>query len=299
MRRVHLVGLLLAAGIALAACAEVMNSLESITPEDSVAGKAVRGANRLRKSQEDLDPAEEHFIGRSVAAQILAMPEYAVADDQKLTEYLNLLGNGIAMSCDEVRHTFAGYRFAVLDTDEVNAFACPGGTILVSRGLIAKTTDEDELAAVVAHEIAHVHHRHGLAAISQANLMEAFTYLGSAGAQAALKNEDLQKVTGLFESSVGNVVDALVKGGYSREAEYQADASGRRFLAAAGYREDALQAVLERMGEAGGEGGMFSTHPAPADRLSHLQPPAAAPRQATDVAAAQARAQRYALAVRP
>jgi hypothetical protein len=72
----------------LAACAAVMNALEDATPEDTAAGKLVRGANRMRKSFQDLDPSEEHFIGRSVAAQILSMPQYQLADDPKLTAYV-------------------------------------------------------------------------------------------------------------------------------------------------------------------------------------------------------------------
>lgn len=69
----------------LAACAAVMNALEQSTDENSAEGKLIRGANRLRKSYQDLDPSEEHFIGRSVAAQILAMPDYKVSDDEALT----------------------------------------------------------------------------------------------------------------------------------------------------------------------------------------------------------------------
>src|SRR6185503_10521873 len=149
----------------------------------------IRGTNRLRKSFDDLDPSEEHYIGRSVAAEILAMPQYPLAEDEAQLAYVERVGLGLAATNDDVRRPFLDYRFGILETDEVNAFACPGGLILVSRGLLAKTHGEDELAAVLAHEIAHVTLRHGVAAIQQANLTEAFGYLGAGAAQAAMKPE--------------------------------------------------------------------------------------------------------------
>jgi len=289
MMRRHLLLLLLVA-VPMAACAAVMNALEDATPEDSVAGKLVRGTNRLRKSFQDLDPSEEHFIGRSVAAQILAMPEYRLSDDQALLAYVERVGNAIAMTNDKVRQPFLGYRFGVLATEEVNAFACPGGLILVSHGLIGKTRSEDELAAVLAHEIAHVTLQHGVAAIQKANLAEAFTYLGAGAAQATMSQEDLKNLTGLFDASVGDVVKTLVTSGYSRESEEQADKLGRELLATTGYDPQGLCRVLQCMAGDGGHGGMFGTHPAPQDRIASLGDPVAF---AIDAAASRARQKRY------
>ncbi|MBK8096012.1 MAG: M48 family metalloprotease [Planctomycetes bacterium] len=288
MKRHLLWGALLV--LPIAACAEVMNALESMTDENTAEGKIIRGANRLRKSFQDLDPSEEHFIGRSVAAQILAMPEYRLADDKAAATYLNRIGQALVATNDGVRRTFADYRFALLDTTEVNAFACPGGLILVSRGLLQKTASEDEVAAVLAHEIAHVTHKHGLAAIQNGNLMEAFKYLGAGAAQAALSAEDMQKLTGLFDDSVKDVVATLVTSGYSRDAEAEADGSGREFLTNAGYDPQALSRVLQKMDDVGGQGGMFATHPAPQDRIASLGSPL--PFDGSPVAA-ETRLQRY------
>jgi len=285
MRRNALVFVL--AALPIAACAAVMDSLEKATGEDTVEGKLIRGASRLRKSFQDLDPSEEHFIGRSVAAEILALPQYPLADDEALLAYVERVGHGLVATNDGVRRPFLDYRFGILATDEVNAFACPGGLILVTRGLLAKTHGEDELAAVLAHEIAHVTLRHGVAAIQQANLAEAFTYLGAGAAQATMKQEDLQKVTGLFDSSVGDIVQTLVTSGYSREAELEADALGRQFLAGTGYDPQALTQLLEGMH---GAGGMLATHPSPQDRIEALGEPLAF---AGDPAAAAQRGARY------
>jgi predicted Zn-dependent protease len=278
----------------IAACAGVMNALEQATDPNTAEGKLVRGANRLRKSFQDLDPSEEHFIGRSVAAQILAMPQYPLAQDEALLGYVERIGHGLVATNDKVRRPFLDYRFAVLDATEVNAFACPGGLILVTKGLLGKATSEDELAAVLAHEIAHVTLRHGVAAIQQANLAEAFTYLGAGAAQATMSPEDLQKLTTVFDDSVGNIVQTLVTSGYSREAEAEADALGREFLATTGYDPQALQRVLEHMGGEGGSGGMFATHPSPQDRIGSLGTPLTF---APD-AAAPVRQRRYAAATK-
>jgi len=115
--------LVAALGVVITACADVMNALEQATDENTAAGKLVRGANRIRKSFQDLDPSEEHFIGRSVAAAVLTLPGYKLSTDEAATDYVNKVGNGIVASCDQVRSTFNGYHFAVLESEEINAFA--------------------------------------------------------------------------------------------------------------------------------------------------------------------------------
>lgn len=301
MRRTAIVRLSLAAFLAAAACAglseglgEVGKALEGVLPEDSAEGKIVRGLGQLRKSFQELDPSEEHFIGRSVAAQIAAMPEYRPVGEGPLVDYINRIGQAIAAVSDEVRGTFIGYRLAVLDTEEVNAFATPGGTIFLSKGLIRLAQNEDDLAGVIAHEIAHVTLRHGLAAIKQANMLAAFQYLGAGAAQATLSDKDLQQVTGVFGDSIQDIITTLVKNGYSRDAEYEADELGARIAAAAGYDPAGMGRVLFRMGRHAGKGGFYSTHPAPAERIARLQ---AAPAAASDPEGAKVRAARFTAAI--
>jgi len=256
------------------ACGTVMSTLEDATDANSVEGKLIRGANRLRKSFQDLDPSEEHFIGRSVAAEILALPRYPLADDESQLAYVERVGHGIVATNDDVLLPFLDYRFGILATDEVNAFACPGGLILVTRGLLAAARTEDELAAVLAHEVAHVTLRHGVAAIKQANLTAAFGYLGAGAAQATLSDEDMAKLTDVFDDSVSDIVQTLVTSGYSRDAELAADQLARQFLAGTGYDPQGLARVLGRMSSSGA-GGMLATHPAPEDRIEALGSPLA------------------------
>jgi predicted Zn-dependent protease len=272
------------------ACAGVMNAMEQATDESTVEGKAIRAANRARKSFQDLDPSEEHFIGRSVAAQILSMPEYPLAQDERLNAYLNHIGLAVAATNEDVLRPFHDYRFAALETEEVNAFACPGGTIFITRGLLKKAASEDELAAILAHEIAHVTLKHGLEAIKKGNMTEALKYLGAGAAQVTMSPAELEKVTSIFGDSIDDIVTSLITNGYSREAEAQADALGRKFLAGTGYDPEALRRVLAKMGGEGGQGGMFATHPAPETRIKSLGAPVA---YAGDAGAASKRATRF------
>ncbi len=85
---------------------------------------------------------EEYYVGRAVSAKILG--SYQMSTDAYLTRYVNLIGKTVALNSDKP-FTFGGYHFAVLDTDEINAFAAPGGTIFITRGMIRTTSNEDEL----------------------------------------------------------------------------------------------------------------------------------------------------------
>ncbi len=277
---------LVLAVVGFAACADVMNELEKATDQNSLVGKAVRGANRVRKSFQDLDPAEEHYIGRAVAAQVLTRG-YEVSKDEALADYVNKVGHAVVYLSDEVRHTFIGYRFAVLESNEVNAFATPGGTVFVTRGLIEATQSEDELAAVLAHEVAHVTLRHGLEAIQESNLLGAFQYLGESAAEATLGPGELDKLSDIFGDSVDDIVLTMVEKGYDRDKEYAADEAGESYVKAAGYRTGVLAAFIARLD---GEGGLMSTHPGPGERVEELGSP---PLGAIAPEAEQARNARY------
>jgi predicted Zn-dependent protease len=108
-----------------------------------------------------------------------------------------------------------------------------------------------------------------------------------------MSEEDLKNLTGLFDDSVKDIVQTLVTSGYSRDAELAADQKGREFLAGAGYDPQALAGVLGCMQDHGGAGGMFSTHPAPRERIDALGAPVAFGGSADGVAA---RARRFSAA---
>jgi predicted Zn-dependent protease len=229
-----------------------------------------RGAQAVEKTWQDLTPEQEYYIGRAVAAQVLQT--YPPLDRPEANAYLNLLGQSLAIF-SERPETFGGYHFLLLDSNEINAFAAPGGLILVTRGMLRCCENEDELAAVLAHEICHVEKKHGLSSIKQGRLTEAFTIIAAESAKQ-LGSEELASLTREFETSVGDVVMTLTTSGYSRKQERSADAAAVELLRRAGYPETAMIAMLQRMDEqltdAGGLG-FVKTHPSARSRADALR----------------------------
>jgi beta-barrel assembly-enhancing protease len=255
-----------------AGCAEVVKvgttagqEMGVITAKDKeIIDKTAKGAESAARPMTE---KEEYFLGRAVAATILGT--YKLEQNEKLTTYLNQVGQALAMVSD-VPLTYGGYHFAILATDEVNALACPGGIIFVSRGMLTRAKNEEELASILAHEIAHVNHRDGIRAIQNARWLEVVTALGSDVA-GTYGSGDIAKLTSLFEGSVSDVVKTLVTKGYSREQERAADQGGLVIMSRLGYDPNGMPdylAALAKEEKAGGTKGFFSTHPGMADRVT-------------------------------
>ena len=246
--------------------AAVGTATGAITPEE--AASIQRSGQAIARTFEDFTPQQEYYIGRSVGATILE--SYRIDEDPAATRYLNLLGQSLAEAGPRPE-TFAGYRFRILKSDEINAFAAPGGFIFISRGMLDLCRSEDEAAAVLAHEIAHVAGRHGLAAIKKGRVTAAFAILAAEGMRT-FGNEELAELTDAFEGSVSDVVSTLTNAGYARDQEREADAEAVRILARAGYDPAALVRVLEAMqGRLRPDGRDFArTHPPPAARIRDL-----------------------------
>jgi predicted Zn-dependent protease len=265
----------LLAAVLFSGCAEVSEAGAGIAHAagvitDDQARAITRSAAAVEKTWQDLTPEQEYYIGRAVAAQVFQ--SYPPLDRPLANAYLNLLGQSLAVFSDRPE-TFGGYHFLVLDSDEINAFAAPGGLILVTRGMVRCCRNEDELAAVLAHEICHVTKKHGLAAIKQGRLTNAFTIIAAEGAKQA-GSEQLANLTREFEGSVSDVVMTLTTSGYSRKQEGSADAGAVALLRRAGYPEAAMITMLQRMSErlrdAGGLG-FAKTHPSAQSRIEALR----------------------------
>ena len=253
--------------------ADIIASTGKVSREDAQA--IVKTAEVLRSTFADITEEEEYYIGRATAALILS--KYKPYRDEALSGYINVMGTAIVYNSDRPE-TYGGYHFLVLDTDEVNAMAAPGGYIFVTKGLIKRCGDEETLAAILAHEIGHVAERHGLKSIKKSRLIDAFKVLGSE-ASRQFNSEELAKVTGIFEGVLGDVVETLVERGYDRKFEYEADKLGLTFAFRTGYSPDGLAEFLKNMEEnrpSGPAAGWFKTHPSPADRLARAKPEIAA-----------------------
>ena len=242
----------------------------------------------ISKASRPLSDEEEYYVGRAVAARITST--YPLYRNSRLTEYLNLIGQTIVLHTDKPT-TFGGYHFAILDSSEVNAFACPGGMILITRGMISSVRSEDELAAVLAHEVAHVIHRDGIAAIQSSRWSEALLVIGSNAARE-FGPKDTAKLVSLFEGSIDDVFKTLVVNGYGRSQEKDADSAAMSYLAAAGYDQQGLVGYLKRLEEGGkgAKGGIFTTHPGTDDRLENVRQSAAS---SADAAALARRTKRF------
>ena len=227
------------------------------------AGKAVS------KTFDDITPEQEYYIGRTVAATCLA--RYKAQDDARLNAYLNRLGQTLSRVSSRPE-TFGGYHFLLLRSDDINAFAAPGGLILVTRGLVDCCTTEDELAAVLAHEIGHVQNRDGLRAIRTGRLNGALTTLATEGAKN-LGGKELAEVTAAFDDSINEITGTLINSGYSRRQEFQADAAAVGILRSAGYPPSALVAMLRNMEKRWDPSrhDFAATHPSPSDRIAQLK----------------------------
>lgn len=230
----------------------------------------VKTAEAVGKTFEDITPEQEYYIGRSVGATIIST--YNVYDNPKATAYLNTLGQSVAKFSD-MPETFRGYYFLILDTDEVNAFAAPGGFIFISRGMIRLCSSEDDLAAVIAHEVGHVQHKHAVRAIKSSRLTSALTTIAvEAGKQ--LGPDALNQVTEAFEGSITDITKTMMNSGYARGQEREADRAAITILKRMGYRQGSLPDVLERMGAVleTDKRGFGSTHPPAGDRVKELRP---------------------------
>lgn len=201
-----------------------------------------------------LSESDEIQLGKQTDVQV--RKQYGVYEDQKLSAYLNDMGQRLA----GVSHRpNLPYKFEIVDASAVNAFAVPGGYVYFTRGILANLNNEAELAGVMGHEIGHITARHSAQQYSRAQLAQFGVVVGG------LFLGDL--VSGVAQLGVGMLFLS-----FSRENERQADALGVEYASRAGYDGKELAAffeTLERMNpgsDRSGLPGWFSTHPSPEDR---------------------------------
>jgi predicted Zn-dependent protease len=161
---------------------------------------------------------------------------------------------------------------AILDSNEINAFATSGGHIFITRGLIAAAKSEDALAGVIAHEIAHIQLQHSIKAIRTSRITQAILITGTAAAGAAI-GYDVNALTDVFVESVGEIVTTLVNSGYSQRQEFDADDMALNLLASAGYSTSGLIDMLKELSaiQSSSSGGFGKTHPSPTQRISNAE----------------------------
>lgn len=207
-----------------------------------------------------MSPEEEKHFGREAAATLLGAAP--LVRDEPLQTYVNRVGQWVAL---QTGRSDIEWRFGVLDTPNVNAFAAPAGYILVTRGLIERLENEAELAGVLGHEIAHVIERHHAEAMKKKERSGALANI-AADATEGRGNK-------LVAGALSNVAKGLYASGLDKGDEYEADRLGIVYATRAGYNPYGLPRVIHMYAGAAGEKGfelLFSTHPSPGERLSAL-----------------------------
>jgi predicted Zn-dependent protease len=215
-------------------------------------------------------PEQEYFLGRAVAANMIA--RYGLDPDERRQEYVRKIGAAIVTLSDHLRGTHGGYHFAVLNDPKPNGLSGPGGFVLVTRGALDLARSEDEVAAILAHELAHVQGKHGEQIIRRSAQFQ--SGLGSlarvAGAASGEGGQFAARVGTLFRETVANYVQTVAVSGYGREFEYQADLDGSAILYDVGYDAggvaDYLKILPDRASTA------WSSHGDPVDRARALTP---------------------------
>lgn len=177
-------------------------------------------------------------LGRAVHPEILN--QFGRYDDEVLQGYVQRIGEQLVLANFGAERIF---RFTVLDSDDVNAFSIPGGYIYITRGLLALLNSEPELAAILAHEIAHVTERHAAHHLSETELGENQLVVGS----VVIHSVQSQAAVDLFKTMGTTLLD-----GYEPEEEIDASLLSATFLAAAGYNPvtvGSVRAFLRRHAE--------------------------------------------------
>ncbi|MDW5417768.1 M48 family metalloprotease [Iodobacter sp. CM08] len=211
-----------------------------------------------------ISPEEEQLVGAGLASNLLGAAPLVASP--ALQHYVNQVGMWVAKQSEQPN---LAWHFGVIDSPNINAFATPGGYILLTRGLMNILRSEAELATVLGHEIGHVLKHHHMRAIQADKGKEAF---GSA----------LQGVVAYKDGGAKNQLGANVIKGFSetyirgldKGDEYEGDVIGMVLAARAGYNPYALVSVLQTMAAINPQDStvalMFSTHPSPSDRLNKI-----------------------------
>lgn len=221
-------------------------------------GKVVQGAVKVAKGASGIGINEEMSIGGSVAVEIAAL-NGGIWKDEEATLRLNLIGKSLSRYSDRPGLT---YRFALLNSETINGYSAPGGYIFITKGAYLAAENDDQLAGILAHEIAHVTRRHALKIISRSELIAGLSEVASGSG-----NEYAQ-----YDIGVDKISNTLLKTGYDPASEFDADRTGRELAANTGFDRNGLRDFLLKLqSSTTAPGTIFSTHPPLEERITRLK----------------------------
>ena len=226
----------------------------SVNEDPAMIGK--RNINKGIIARMSGSTEKEVKLGRELAAEVDRQAKFV--DDPIITEYVNRVGQNIVLHSDAK----IPFTIKVIDSDEVNAFALPGGFFYVNKGLLLVADNEAEVAGVMAHEIGHVAARHAMENQTKGTLLE-YLAMGTSIFLGGIPGMIFQNTAGL------GMLGIFMK--FSRSAEEEADKLGVQYMYAAGYDPSAMATMFEKLEaknkkKPGLISKAFASHPAPPER---------------------------------
>jgi predicted Zn-dependent protease len=229
-------------------------SSPTTTPPSS---NSIKGLGEMVQGASGISLKDELKIGGAVAVDIVAR-NGGIDHDPAMTQRVIMIGKSLSYYCSRPELNF---RFAVLNSDHINAYSAPGGYVFITRGLYNALPDDQQLAAVLAHEISHVTKRHALKVISRGEFMK-----GLFDASGSVSN------VGVFDQGVSSITDSLFTKGFDPASEFEADREGRSLATKVGYQHDALLDFLKDLYKTEGDSkAAFPTHPPLSHRIERLE----------------------------
>ena len=227
-----------------------------------VRGLVSGASSRVSAGFNLFSPEQDIELGRTSAEEVTR--QSVVLEDERVTRYVQRLGDKIAAHAPGYRFQ---YKFVVVDSEETNAFALPGGYVFINSGAIEATRNEGELAGVLAHEISHVVLRHGTNQASKAYVAKSAMRVIDA-ALGGSKNDVRRLAASLGLKGPGRL---FLK--FNRDAELAADVEGARLMAEAGYDPRDMASFFQSLDERDGDarpGAAADDHPEPAARAAAI-----------------------------
>ena len=194
----------------------------------------------------EIGPVQEYQLGLAIASRILPLYPVVSAND-KSAQYVAELGATLAAASNDPM-PYDGYSFVLVRSDEVNAFAVPGGFVFVTTGMLKFLRNEDELAAILGHEMGHMELRHGMSSVGKENVLKLFSLAKEVGTSVAAGDRQSRAIDELKALSdlIFNKMLTAIRNGYGIDMESQADWRSVQFLKTLGYDTKSLYNVLER-----------------------------------------------------
>ena len=238
---------------------DILKQVTTGSTDDKKPATAGASENKPAINLDSPSMEEEIQIGREITGNLLGAAP--LVKDAALQKYVNQVGRWVANQSERAN---LPWHFGVIESEDINAFAAPGGYVIITKGLYRKLENEAQLAGVLSHEIAHVVKNHHLKILQQSQLLD----LG-----AGLLGQKLGKDNKTVQNLIGSGAEICARS-LDKNAEFEADRMGVVLTARAGYEPYGLPEVLQTIGQTGKDESsvalLFKTHQHPDDRLLKL-----------------------------